>query len=179
VEFSAHLAPDGRLFFSSNADPDSLFPFGRCGIYASMWNGSSWSIPQLQWGCGDSPEYPSVSADGQWLYFNENISDGKSIFAVAWDGLGWVLPAYDLRSQIGGRSSTPSITPSGDSLFFGSGDIGGFGGRDIWIAKRVLPGKVSTTKREYLLFLLLVMILTGVYWIKARNHKKIISLEEL
>lgn len=81
VEFSAHIAPDGqRLFFSSSADPDSLFPFGRCGIYASWWNGSLWSVPQLQWGCGDEPEYPSVSADGQWLYFDEIVGQ---IYVVA------------------------------------------------------------------------------------------------
>ena len=143
VEFSAHLAPDGRLFFSSSSDPDSLFPSGRCGIYASEWNGSTWSVPQRQWGCGVEPEYPSLPANGRWLYFDELDSDGMSIFVVAWEDSNWVLPAYNLRPQIGGRSSTPFITASGDSLFFGSGDIGGFGARDIWLMKRLLRGDLN------------------------------------
>jgi Tol biopolymer transport system component len=142
VEFSAHIAPDGlRLFFDSDGG-------SRCGIYMSEWNGTSWSAPQLQWDCsippGVFPDYPSVPTDGQWLYFNDWVSDGKSIFAAKWDSdSGWVLPAYDLRPQIGGRSSTPSVTSSGDSLFFASGDIGGFGARDIWLMKRLLQGDLN------------------------------------
>jgi len=144
VEFSAHLAPDGRLFFSSCCHVDSLFPSGRCGIYASDWNGSTWSIPQRQWGCGVEPEYPSLPASRRWLYFDELDSDGMSIFVVAWEDSGWVLPAYNLRQQIGGRAITPSITPSGESLFFsGSPDLGGYGSQDIWLAKRLLLGDLN------------------------------------
>jgi len=143
VEFSAHLVPDGRLFFSSCCYADSQFPFGRCGIFASEWNGSSWSAPQYQWGCS-TQDYPTVPADGQWLYFHDFVSDGKSIFAVAWEDSNWVIPAYDLRQQLGGRAVTPSITPSGDSLFFsGTFDLGGFGGNDIWVAKRLLRGDLN------------------------------------
>ncbi|MCI0406179.1 MAG: hypothetical protein L0209_08940 [candidate division Zixibacteria bacterium] len=170
VEFSAHLAPYGRIIFTSTNDPDSLFPQGRCGIYMSESNGTSWSVPQAQWGCGD-PEYPTVAADGQWLYFAEFVSDGQSIKAVAWDGLGWVFPVYDLRQQIGGRAGTPFITPSGDSLFFASGDIGGFGAGDIWLAKRIVPGNVPALSKEYLFFLILVLTFAGAYWIATRNQR--------
>ncbi|HXF48719.1 MAG TPA: hypothetical protein VNL73_04760 [Verrucomicrobiae bacterium] len=176
AEFSAHIAPDGRLFFTSTNDPDSLFPSGRCGIYASVWNGSSWSVPQLQWGCdGRDPQYPSVPADGQWLYFNHF----GEIFAVAWDGLGWVPPTYKLNQQLGGRAAHPSITPSGDSLFFtGTPDLGGFGGNDIWMAKRVIPGKVSAIRKENLVFLVTVLLLAGIYWVVRVSLKPANRLEE-
>lgn len=148
VEFSAHLAPYERIIFTSTNDPDSLFPQGRCGIYISEWNGSSWSVPEPQWGCGD-PEYPTVPADGQWLYFAEFVSDGQSIKVAAWnDDSGWVLPAYDLRPQIGERAGTPFITPSGDSLFFSSPVLpGGFGSRDIFLMPRVVLGDLNLDGR--------------------------------
>jgi len=170
AEFSAHIAPDSRLFFTSINDPDSLFPSGRCGIYSSQWNGSSWSVPQLQWGCGQDPQYPSVPADGQWLYFSEF----GQIYVVAWDGLGWVPPAYGLNQQFGGRTYAPSTTSSGDSLFITgwSPDIGdGFGGADIYMAKRVIPNRISSIRKENLIFLAIVLILAGIYWIAHFNFK--------
>ncbi|MCI0595322.1 MAG: hypothetical protein L0Z48_02135 [candidate division Zixibacteria bacterium] len=167
-EFSAHIAPDGRLFFSTIGDPDSLFPSGRCGLYASQWNGSSWSVPQLQWGCGQDPQYPSVSADGQWLYFSEF----GQIYAVAWDGLGWGSPAYGLNQQFGGRTTTPSVTPSGETLFIaGTADLGGYGGRDIYMAKRLIPSKIYSIKSENLIFLIIALFLAGIYWIAHSNLK--------
>jgi hypothetical protein len=168
VEFSAHLGLGERLFFDSSSDPDSLFPFGRYGIYASQWNGSSWSVPELQWEEGSSPAYPSVPADGQWLYFYEVTN----IYVSQWMGTGWSYPPYNLTGQLGGRAGSPSITLSGDSLFFtGTPDLGGFGGNDIWLAKRVNPDRVSSIRDENLVILALVLILAGTYWIVRRNVK--------
>ncbi|MCI0330782.1 MAG: hypothetical protein L0196_07510 [candidate division Zixibacteria bacterium] len=168
VEFSAHLAPDGRLFFSSSADPDSLFPFGRYGIYVSEWNGSSWSVPEEQWAQGSIPYYPSVPADGQWLYFHD-ISD---IYVARWNGSGWEFPAYNLRQQLGGRGATPSIVPSGDSLFFQGGpDLGG-GNGDIFLSKRIDLSKVPAGSNRTLLFLIFILSLAGIYWITVTNTLK-------
>ncbi len=142
TEYSAHINSDGRrLFFSSISDSvDSLNPAGRCGIYMSEWNDTSWSIPLRQWGTC-TPAYPSIPADGRWLYFDNFVSDGISVFAAAWKDSVWVLPAYDLRSQLGGRALTPFISPSGDSLFFtGCDDFPGFGGCDIWMSELVSVG---------------------------------------
>ncbi|MGE5692580.1 MAG: hypothetical protein ACM3YF_02240 [Candidatus Zixiibacteriota bacterium] len=140
VEFSAQVAPDGRLFFNSCCYADSQFPFGRFGIYASSWDGDSWTFPELQWENGSDPDYPSVPADSQWLYFN-NVSD---IYTAQWTGSEWGLPAYNLRQQLGGRATCPFITHSGDSLFFaGTTDLGGFGARDIWLARRLDRGDVN------------------------------------
>ncbi|MGE5693378.1 MAG: hypothetical protein ACM3YF_06320, partial [Candidatus Zixiibacteriota bacterium] len=145
VEFSAHLAPDGRMFFSSCCYEDSLFPSGRCGLYASASNGTAWSVPQYQWGCGGDPQYPSIPSNGQWLYFHDFDFDGRSIFAVAWDDdSGWVSPVYNLRPQLGGRASRPFIVPLGDSLFFsGTIDLGGFGSNDVWLAQRLDRGDLN------------------------------------
>jgi hypothetical protein len=137
AEFSARLSPDGsKLYFSSDGE-------GRCGIYRSDWNGTSWSAPERQWGCG-TPDYPSVSANGLWFYFDAFVPDGQSIFVTSWKDSAWGFPAIDLRPEIGGRAVTPFVSSTGDTLFFGgSPDLGGFGSLDIWLSKRLLPGDLN------------------------------------
>jgi Tol biopolymer transport system component len=149
VEYSAHLAPDGMhlYFYSQTDEPDSLNPNGRCGLYVSEWNGSNWSIPMevapSLLTCSNGSQYPSVTADSQWLYFDQYVSDGKSIFVSQWADSGWQT-ATDLRTQIGGRAGTPFISPSGETLFFaGSTDLGGYGSRDIWLIKRLILGDLN------------------------------------
>lgn len=147
VEFSARIGPDGRhLYFSSSSDSvDSLNPNGRCGLYVSEWNGNSWSIPtELGAGyCGDIPDYPTITANNKELYYQRLVNDGTSIVVHCWNQTAWG-PAINLRPQLGGRTGTPFITPSGDSLFFaGSVDLGGFGGADIWMTTRILSGDLN------------------------------------
>jgi hypothetical protein len=154
------------LYFDSSDGPDSLFPFGRYGIYVSEWNGSSWTVPVFQWDYTQSPEYPSVTADGQWLYFG-GISD---IFVTEWTGSGWGEPPYNLRQNLGGRAGHPFITAAGDSLFFtGTPDFGGFGGNDIYLSKRIGPSKAPSLADESLVFLSLVLVGAGIYWTLKRS----------
>ncbi|MCI0531912.1 MAG: hypothetical protein L0Y74_08200, partial [candidate division Zixibacteria bacterium] len=147
VEHSARIGPDGQhLYFSSSVSDsvDSLNPNGRCGLYISELFGSNWSIPtELGAGfCGIS-DYPSITADISKLYYDQYVSDGVSVFVNCWNQTTWG-PQVDLRSQIGGRAGRPYITSSGDSLFFaGSTDLGGFGGADIWMARRMLSGDLN------------------------------------
>lgn len=145
VEFSARIGPDGlKLYFTSEYCCDSLFPDGRCGFYVSEWDGANWSIPQFFGGghCAISG-YPSVSANGLWLYYDEFVSDGISILLRSWKGFNWGSP-IDLRPELGGRAVSPFINPSGESLFFaGSTDLGGFGATDIWMARRLPPGDLN------------------------------------
>ncbi|HXF48913.1 MAG TPA: hypothetical protein VNL73_05755 [Verrucomicrobiae bacterium] len=145
VEFSARIGPDGRkLYFSTSYCCDSLYPDGRCGFYVSEWNGSSWSLPEfLGGGQCEVSQYPSVTADLQELYYHQYVSDGGSIFVNCWEQSTWG-PQIDLRPQLGGRTATPFITSTGDSLFFSAcNDFPGFGGCDIWLATRMLSGDLN------------------------------------
>ncbi|MGE5693142.1 MAG: hypothetical protein ACM3YF_05115 [Candidatus Zixiibacteriota bacterium] len=143
TEFSAHLGPDGRhLYFTSIVYiPDSL---SRCGLYVSEWNGTSWSEPvgfPKPGFCNDG-EYPSITADSVWFYFEYFVSDGLGSYVSHWNGSTWE-PPIDLRPQIGGRSTSPFVVPSGDSLFFGSIDLGGFGNSDIYVMPRAVLGDLN------------------------------------
>ncbi len=168
VEHSAHIAPDGQhLYFTSLNGPDSLFPSGRCGMYVSEWDGSSWSVPtaisQVLDRCGNDPQYPSITADGRWLYYERVVSDGLSIFVSEWDGFSW-KPPVDLRSQLGGRAASPSITPNGSRLFFSASTLGGYGGRDIWVSQQLNPLGVPTLQKEVLFFLVFTLALFGIWY---------------
>jgi hypothetical protein len=172
VEFSAKIGPEGiSLYFHSYSDPDSLFPFGRCGFYVSEWNGTNWSVPMEVIpnliSCS-IVSYPSITVDGSWLYFDKSVSDGKSSFVSHWNGSSWEVAA-DLRSQIGGRSGTPFVTPSGDSLFLSSGDIGGLGERDIWVMERIVLIRIPALNLGLLLVLVFLVTLFGIYWIRKRK----------
>lgn len=140
-ESSARIGPDGRhLYFSSLSSSAS-----RCGLYVSEWDGTSWSAPQPLGAvsCNNAPDYPSISANGLWLYFHQSVNDGLSTFVTSWKGSNWG-PPFDLRQDLGGNTSAPYITPTGDSLFFsGCADFPGFGGCDIWMAKRLPPGDLN------------------------------------
>ncbi|HXF49829.1 MAG TPA: hypothetical protein VNL73_10470 [Verrucomicrobiae bacterium] len=168
VEFSAHIAPDGMhlYFYSETSDPDSLNPYGRCGFYVSEWNGSSWSVPMQVapnlGHCGNGSQYPSVTQEGMWFYYDRYVEDGKSIFVCEWDGLTW-KPGIDLRSQIGGRAGTPSILPDGSRLFFASPDLGGYGSNDIFVASQINLERVPGLTKEGRALLAASLILIGIW----------------
>jgi len=144
TEFSARIGPDGRhLYFSSISDSvDSLNPTGRCGIYVSELVDSSWSIPtKIPTSSCATDDYPSITADGRWFYFDRFVSGiEQRIFVSESTISGWNLP-YDLSSQLGGPCWTPYVTPTGESLFFASSrTVGGFGRSDIWISELISLG---------------------------------------
>ncbi len=141
AEVSAKIAPDGQhLYFAAVSGP-------RCGFYVSEWDGTSWSIPtRIPIPSPDCTvnEYPSITADGQLLYFDRYVTGTKKnvLVSVKTDSV-WGTP-INLLSQIGDSSWTPFITPSGDSLFFTSNRmVGGIGGGDIWVARRFLQGDLN------------------------------------
>lgn len=144
AEFSGKIAPDSRTlyFFSTHGSCDSFLI--QSGLLYSVWDGATgWSQPQSlgpNINTGNFEDYPSVTGNSGLLYFERKVSDGISIFVSQWTGTSWG-PAADLRTQVGGRAGTPSITPSGDSLFFtGSPDLGGFGNGDIFMMELVPTG---------------------------------------
>jgi len=160
AEFSVKLSPDGqRIYFSSNTS----IPGTRCGFYVSQWTGSSWAIPQavlIPGGECGLIEYPTITADGQWIYFDQFASGGKSSFVSHWNGSAWEQAA-ELRPQVGGRSATPYITPSGDSLFLEGGPELGGGNGDIFLMERVVPQKIPTLNGKLLFLLTILFAISG------------------
>ncbi len=142
-EFSARIAPDGlHLYFTSVGGPEA-----RCGLYVSEWDGTSWSVPVLVLEC-DTEEYPSITADGRWLYFRK-WTNVPHVHVSEEGGGGW-SPAVNIDSQLVGENGTtdaPFITPTGDTLFFSTPSLSGVGARDIWMSERVVRGDLNMDRQ--------------------------------
>jgi outer membrane protein OmpA-like peptidoglycan-associated protein/Tol biopolymer transport system component len=146
------LAPDGNSLYYVSCDKPG--GYGSCDIYFTRRQGNSWS-PVEDVGppvCTQAWEtQPSVSADGNELYFVSRRSDGKGgsdIYVSRRDKKGrWNIPvnlgdsintAYDEKS--------PFIHADGKTLYFSSAGHPGFGGDDIFYSRKKEDGTWSGAK---------------------------------
>ncbi len=89
-EFQPHFRPDGTLYFTSTRDgADSIFVSTRLGP-------NSWSAPQKVLWPGGGPLVavgePTLTADGQWLYFVAVFMDGAGRFNADVGRMRWIGP---------------------------------------------------------------------------------------
>ncbi|MFI5135315.1 MAG: hypothetical protein ACHQD9_05645, partial [Chitinophagales bacterium] len=151
-EGAQSLTPDGNQLYYAACDKPS--GYGSCDIYFTQRKGNSWSDvrdvgPPICTNFWESQ--PCISADGNSLYFVSNRPGGKGgadIWVSYKDKNGkWQQPlnlgdsintAYDEKS--------PFIHPDGVTLYFSSKGHPGFGGDDIFIARKKPDGTWTTPK---------------------------------
>lgn len=148
-EGAQSLSPDGRyLFYTGCNRPDG---FGRCDIYLSVKQGKDWSKP-VNLGPIINSSYwesqPSISADGQTLYFLSNRPGGYGGYDIWKSVLGhdgnWQTPV-NLGPNINTAEdeATPFIHADGTTLYFASEGWTGMGGKDIFVSKMDINGNFS------------------------------------
>lgn len=103
------------------------------------WTGWGWPVnlgPNI-----NTPEVecaPAISFDGQWLYFEAERQEGyggNDIYVSHWNGTDWELPVNlgpAINTQYG--ESKPTLSAGGDSLFFISARLSGYGRGDIYMS---------------------------------------------
>ncbi|OPX35337.1 hypothetical protein B1H10_01480 [candidate division KSB1 bacterium 4484_188] len=130
------ISADGqKLYFSSNRSGGP----GNHDIYVSHWSGSVWGTPQLIPGnvnTASDEAHPSLTADGQTMYFSSNRSGGiggTDIYVSHWTGSEWDSPV-NLGGVVnsGETDQFPAISGDGTKLIFVSRRTGGYGNFDIW-----------------------------------------------
>ena len=133
---------DGRTVFFTRVSADDNLP-RSVSIMTSTRSGGEWSEPQPVIIFKDSSiniAHPAISPDGQDLYFVSDFATqslgGKDIFISHKDNGVWSVPE-NLGQNINttGNEMFPSVAPDG-SLYFASDGHAGFGGLDIYRAKR-------------------------------------------
>jgi len=138
------LSRDGLEIYTDSNRP------GGCGDY-DLWvlkRGSTreaWGLPENLGSVVNSPEYeamPSISADGLTLYFTSKRAGGygtSDIYMTArttrdtpWG------PPVNLGPKVNSSSwdGAPWISPDGLELYIKSNRPGGYGGFDLYVARR-------------------------------------------
>lgn len=118
-----------RCFSNSSQD-------AYCKILATYQEGEQWSLPRPLPFCKDGINYghPSVTADGNTLYFSANAPDGwggYDIYVTEKNQEDWSEPILLSRS-INSPQDEKFPVIEGDTLYFASSGHTGMGGLDIF-----------------------------------------------
>jgi glycosyl hydrolase family 2/WD40 repeat protein len=155
IRRSPSVSRDGQsLYFERSVIANSNFYFlpadfylGDIQIWTSLFDGVTWSAAQNVGAAVNGNDLngtttdPSLSADGDRLYFASDRPGGQGGMDVwvsdrtgdAWspgENLGRIVNSpYDDRE--------PTISASGNTLYFSSNRPGGMGNYDLWVTRRV------------------------------------------
>lgn len=147
-EGACAFSPDGQTMYFTRCTHDPEYP-RYAQIYTSTRSDASWSAPEpleITKDTLSSFAHPTVSPDGQWLYFVSDMPGGVGgldIWRVQLDEHG--LGAVDnLGEPINtpGNEMFPSFRPNGELYFSSDGHVG-MGGLDLFKAEQDSTGAWS------------------------------------
>ena len=138
-EGACTLTPDGKTMYLTQCKTDPSYP-RYATIAKAQRSDASWSKPTEVTVSKDTLSafaHPTVSPDGQWLYFTSNMPGGYGGYdiwraALTDNGIGSVENVGE-PINTAGDEMFPTFRPNGD-LYFSSNGHPGFGGLDIFIA---------------------------------------------
>jgi outer membrane protein OmpA-like peptidoglycan-associated protein len=134
------LTPDGQFMIFS-AFEHSVNGLGRTDLYSAEKIDGKWRNVQ-NLGLLNSPAFdaqPSLSSDGQTLYFVSDRDGGKGgtdIYISKKSITGWSKPVNASQLNSEADEMSPVIAPDNITLYYASNRTGGEGGFDIYITKR-------------------------------------------
>ncbi len=146
-EGAQSLSADGRLLYFTGCNrPDGE---GMCDIYLSGNYNGHWSVPvnlRQPVNTTYSEKQPSISADGQTLFFASDRPGGRGGLDIwfsrrSTDGH-WLVPENAGDSiNTPGNEQSPFIHPDGRTLYFSSEGHNNLGRGDIFISRMRDDGK--------------------------------------
>lgn len=138
-EGACAFSPDGKTMYFTRCTYDPEYP-RYAQIYTSERSDAAWSTPQLLEITKDtlsSFAHPTISPDGQWLYFVSDMPGGLGgtdiwRIQIGEHGMGGV---DNLGAPINtpGNEMFPSFRPNGELYFSSDGHVG-MGGLDLFRA---------------------------------------------
>lgn len=139
------LSANGReMYFTACNRVDG---YGRCDIYHSMLKRTGWSVPDNLGppvNTESKESQPSLSADGEWLYFSSDRPGGRGGMDI-WVSRkvnGYWQDPVPLGDSINTpfHETSPFIHPDGRSLYFASDGWPGMGRSDLFVAEKRTDG---------------------------------------
>ena len=135
------FTPDGKTMYFTRCVTDEQYPrFAR--IFRSNRSDASWSKPEEVRISSDTLSayaHPTVSPDGNWLYFTSNLPGGEGGLDIWRFYIGTSKSMEGILENMGpginteGDEQFPAFGPQGE-LFFSSDGYPGMGGLDIYSA---------------------------------------------
>jgi outer membrane protein OmpA-like peptidoglycan-associated protein/tetratricopeptide (TPR) repeat protein len=146
-EGAQNISQDGNILFFTGCN----FPRGEgsCDLYYSVYTGTGWSAP-ISAGRNINTEFwesqPSISADKKTLYFSARgpgSLGGSDIFMSTLGEKGrWGVPKnMGAGINTAGDESCPFIHADNQTFYFTSNALPGYGGDDLFVARRQPNGK--------------------------------------
>lgn len=145
-EGTCTISADGRrLIFTSCAGRDT---YGSCDLFESNKIGNEWSAPRNLGPGVNSVAWesqPTLAADGRTLYFVSDRRAGlgqRDIWMSTLDDKGQWTKAVNVGRPINSEydEMSPFIHVNGQSLFFATNALPGFGGYDLYVTERDTSG---------------------------------------
>ena len=134
------LSADGKMLIFTACDrSDGL---GSCDLYYSVFSGNRWSKPANLGPNVNSRSWdgqPSLSSNGKSLFFSSDRpggQGGRDIWMINRKGGGWDIAINLTELNTIGNEEVPFIHASDESLYFMSDGHPGYGGSDLFIARR-------------------------------------------
>lgn len=152
--------------YSLNFDGSQMyFTFKKSGgmggfdIWYCERNGNSWGAPQNLGNSVNSSAHegmPSISADGQYLYFsrcesmsNQNAGGCEIFVAKRKSSKSWNTPVALPGNINNGGSYSPKILADSETLIFASDRAGGKGGMDLYYTRKEGDQWVDPQKMDF------------------------------
>jgi outer membrane protein OmpA-like peptidoglycan-associated protein len=145
-EGTCTISADGRkLIFTSCTGRKG---YGSCDLFESVKIGNDWSEPANlgpNVNSNDWESQPSLSADGRTLYFVSDRKGGygrRDIWYATLDDKGEWTKALNLGKPINTEYEeySPFIHVNGQTLYFASNGLVGFGGFDLYYTEKLENG---------------------------------------
>ncbi len=168
-EGTCSISADGRMMIFTACEGRQ--GYGSCDLYVTYKIGEEWSVPNNLGPNINSPQWdsqPSLSADGNTLYFVSNRPGGigsRDIYVSYRNEAGDWTMAQNLGEPINTSSDevSPFIHANGLTFFFASNGHPGFGGFDLfsteikadntWGAIKNLGYPINTSEDQVSLFI--------------------------
>lgn len=142
---SGSFTRNSNKYYFTKCDAADAF----CKIYVSYFSKDKWNEPVLLNQNINTPKFdskqPAISGGGDTLYFVSNRPGGYGLndiwFSVNYGNEDWG-PAINLGPKINTKLNevSPGTSPFKTILFFASAGHQGFGGLDLYMAKRLSSG---------------------------------------
>lgn len=154
-EGTCTISADGRtLIFTACQDRSG---FGSCDLYISYKIGDEWTVPKNLGNKVNGASWesqPSLSADGNTLYFVSDRKGGhgrRDIYVTYRNELGEWCNAENLGKDINTPRDevSPFIHVNGQTLYFASDGLPGFGKFDLYVAEKKESSWTKPTNLGY------------------------------